>query len=363
MWRDSMTTSTETDSIANDGEDAFTNQQLAQMFNAGMHGDTKAPASAEATEDDGAKPGAPAEGGEAGDKPSATSTATAAPAATATMAPEGEATTDDKQPVIVAKDGVHTIDYSKLVEARDAAKVARDAEAAAKAEAESLREQLAAAKAAPSPAAAPAASAAPTEPEGSPFGEYDDDEQTLRKGVESIVSQRVQQEVERVLKAVDERLSPVQQSQQEAAHAQHFKAVYTAHPDANSIVESSEFAGWMGKQSSFVQEAMKGVLEKGTAEQVVELIGSYKAANQSAQPAQSSQQVAQPVATQAAAQKVVEQLKAPVPNSPTDIPGGRSGGGTLAERLSAMSEVELFNALNSGQVSEEQLNQYLSRKS
>ena len=64
-----------------------------------------------------------------------------------------------------------------------------------------------------------------------------------------------------------------------------------------------------------------------------------------------------------AAQKVVDQLKAPVPNSPSDIPGGRTGAGTLAERLEGMNEVALFNALNSGEITEQQLNQFLSRKS
>ncbi len=48
--------------------------------------------------------------------------------------------TDGEKPVILAKDGVHTIEYEKLVEARDEAKVAKE-------QARSLQEQLSAIKA------------------------------------------------------------------------------------------------------------------------------------------------------------------------------------------------------------------------
>lgn len=349
-----MTTSNETDSIASTGDDAaLTNDQLAQMFNTGMHGDTKAPASAAATEDEGAKPGAPAEEGEAAKQPEG--------------GDSGQKEPDPANTVIVAKDGKHTIEYTVLEKAREQ----RDSYKAA---AENATRQLAELQAQANARAD--AGKPPTQQDQlvqqaqevidqgidpSIFGDYS--EADLANGfaeLNRLTAEKVRAQVKaEVLQELRTEIAPFLERQKQNAESAHTNAILKAHPDVSSVLESTEFAGWVGRQPSYVQEAMTAVLDKGSAAQVVELLDSYKAATAT----QQSQKSSQAPAAQAAAQKVVGQLKPPIPSSPSDIPGGRSGAGTLAERLQGMSEVDVFNAVNSGEISEEQLSRYLSRKS
>lgn len=362
-----MTTSTnQTDSIASTGDDAaYTNDQLAQMFNTGMHGDTEASATAVKSEDEGAKPGAPADNGEATKKPD---DHTPAATAQAEAKAEEEPVIDPANTVLLAKDGKHTIDFSHLEKARKQSatyKAERDDALSQLAQLQAQAQARAEAGQAPTKQdqlvqQAQAAVEAGVDPEI--FGDFD--EQGIAKGIFELnrqTSEKLRAEVKaELMQELRAELAPVLQQHQQDATTAHVDAILKAHPEASSILESTEFAAWQGTQPSYVQDAMKAVLEKGSTQQVIELIGSYKAA---AQPSQSSQSASQSKATEAAAQKVVGQLKTPVPNSPSDIPGGTSGGGTLAERLSAMSEVELYNAVNSGEITEEQLNRFLSRKS
>lgn len=192
------------------------------------------------------------------------------------------------------------------------------------------------------------------------FGDYG--EEDLAKGFYELSrrsSEQMRAEVKaELMQELRAEIAPLLQRQQQDAASAHMNAILQVHPDLSSVLESTEFAGWVGKQPSYVQAAMSAVLDKGSSAQVVELLDSYKAAT-----TQQSQKTSQATTPQAAAQKVLEQLKPPVPSSPSDIPGGRSGAGTLAERLQSMSEVDVFNAVNSGEITEEQLNRYLSRKS
>lgn len=360
-----MTTSNETGSIVDNEGDEFTTQQLAQMFNTGMTGETKAADPVGSTEGEkGATPGAPAAGDVATSKqPDEGQARSKEPGVAAKE--EGEQGFDPANTVILAKDRKHTIDFSHLEKAREQ----RDS---FKAEAEEAKRQLAELQA--QAQARAEAGKQPTQQDQlvqqaqeaidkgidpSIFGDYS--EEALAKGFAELsrrTAEAVRAQVrEEVLQEVRAEIAPlIKQSQQDAATA-HVNTILQAHPDIASVLESTEFAEWMGKQPSYVQEAMAAVLDNGSAKQVVEVLDSYKASTQS------SQKTSQAPSPQAAAQKVVDQLKTPVPNSPSEIPGGHSGPGTLAERLQAMSEVDLFNALNSGEISQEQLNRYLSRKS
>lgn len=363
-----MTTSTnDTDSIADTGDDAgFSTGQLAQMFNTGMNGDTKVADPVDPTEENDAKPDASAGGGEPEKAPEGGQAAGADEAGKSTAEPEPDKQPDPANTVILAKDGKHTIDFSHLEKARQQ----RDS---FKAEAEEAKRQLAEmqeqAQARADAGQAPtkqdqlvhqAQAAIDAGVDPSVFGDFD--EEGLTKGIVEVTrrnSEKLRAELKvEVMQELRAEIAPLLQQQQQDALSSHVSAILQAHPAAPSILESTEFAEWKASHPSYVQTAMAEVLDKGSSKQVVELLDSYKAAD-----TQKSPEVAQPKATQAAAQKVVEQLKQPVPNSPTDIPGGRTGGGTLAERLGAMNEVDLFNAVNNGDISESQLNAYLSRKS
>ena len=100
------------------------------------------------------------------------------------------------------------------------------------------------------------------------------------------------------------------------------------------------------------------VQEGGTTEQVIELISNFKAATGATQTAAPGhKQAAQ------AAQEAISRVTAPVPASLSDIPGGRPGDVTLNDRMASMSEIEVFNAVNLGEISQAQLDAYLNRKS
>lgn len=222
--------------------------------------------------------------------------------------------TTEVQPVIMAKDGVHTIDYNKLVEAREA-------ERAAKAEAESLRAQLAAARTtapAPSPDAAPAAQpAVDASKEPVSFGTYDDKD--LATGVQVLIDRALTQ-----AKAEwDKTLTPLQVQAVERAHKEHLTTIYSAHPDAESIVVSREFEAWKASQPSFTRNAIEAVQDRGTAAQMVELLNSYRAARPATPspapapaPAPGKQTVAQ------RAEEAIAAAKDRTPNSLSDLPAG-----------------------------------------
>lgn len=257
--------------------------------------------------------------------PAASSSAAPAPAPVASPAP-APAPAADPDPattqVILAKDGVHTIGYEKLVEAREAERVAKAQAAAAEAEAERLRQELAQ-KSAQAPAASPAP--APKPGEDVDFGDFSDE--ALRKGIDATVAQRVEARVEAVkteLEAkVNEKLSVIEKQQQLEATSQHFKTIYDKHPDMDSILESRELEQWIESKPRFEQAAIKGVLEKGTAADVVELFDSFKATGKTAPPPPAPA----PAPAEDPAKKAADAIakaQAKPPTSLSEIPGATS---------------------------------------
>lgn len=350
-----MTTSTnETDSFDNGADDALSTAEMLRLLNAGLHGDTDVGASL--SEDEGAKPGAPASGN--GD-------ADIAPGSG--QGGGGQQEPDPANAVIVARDGVHQIPYEKLQEARDNERHWREQAQQAQQQLTELQAQA---------QARAEAGQAPTKrdelvqqvqeaiqdgADPSLFGDFS--EQGMADGVKKqaqIVFAdgiKARDDAVAAMKAELEQLrsqvAPVLQKQQQDHANTHVQGILTAHPDASSVLESQEFTAWKDSQPSYMQQAIGGVLNTGTTAEVIELLGNYKAATQKSQ-------ASNPARTAA---KAVQQLQVPVPNSPSDIPGGRAGASTFAERLAGLSDVELFNQLNTGAISQAQFDQFLSRKS
>ena len=186
----------------------------------------------------------------------------------------------------------------------------------------------------------------------------------MAAGIDKHVNNRVAAEVDAkvavaVKTAVDEALAPLRAKEQVASADAHVSAVLAAHPDAGSIAQSVELDDWIKAQPSYLQPAMRQVQEGGTTEQVIELISNFKAATGA------TQKTAAPSHKQAAqtAQEAISRVTAPIPASLSDIPGGRPGDVTLNDRMASMSEIDMFNAVNSGEISQAQLDAYLNRKS
>jgi len=181
------------------------------------------------------------------------------------------------------------------------------------------------------------------------FGDFSEKE--LAAGIEKYVDMRVDAKVEQRLK---EALAPFQQQQQVSAEQAHFTEIFTAHPDADSIYESKEFNDWRSAQPSFIRDAYNTVLQKGSAAQVIELLGLYKSANQS------TQEAAKPDAVKAAAQEAVKNAQTQVPHSLSDLPAGSPAGVSRDERIANMTPAQMIEEMSTW--TEEQREQYLNRR-
>lgn len=285
-------------------------------------------------------------------------------AAAATVA-EGEI--DPAKAVVMAKDGVHTIPYEKLVEARNAEKQWKaQAEAAQQREQEAQQQlatlqQQAQARAdagiAPSKTdnqIAVAEAAIANGVDASIFGDFSDE--AMAKGIKALVEQQV---AARVDASVKQALQPLQAKEAINAEQAHFNAIFEKHPDAESLVESKELADWMNGQPSFVRNACQTVLQQGTAQEIIELFDRFKQAT-------GTQQIAAPAAetktdARQVAKQVIANTQAQPPASLSDFPAGRPGAAaTQQEAMAAMDSQSLLDHMQG--MSPEQIEQFLNRR-
>ena len=262
--------------------------------------------------------------------------------------------------VIVAKDGKHTIPYEKLVEARNGEKEWKQKFDAAQ---QQLAELQANAQERKDHGVAPtvqdnqadlAQQAIDQGVDPAIFGDFD--EKGLTEGIQKLVDMRVSAMVQQKL---DTALAPMHEehrsARQQSAEQAHFNAIFTAHPDAESIIESKEFNDWLSHQPSITRNAYNTVLDKGSASDVVELLGLYKSGTQ---PTQTSVQQ-QSDAVRAAAMQAVNKAPTKVPHSVTDFPSGNPTGQSNDERLGNLSGPELLAEMSNW--TPEQIDAYYAR--
>lgn len=230
--------------------------------------------------------------------------------------------------VILAKDGIHTIPFEKLTEARAAEQHWKEVAA-------QMQAQLEAAKAQPPAAQAPAAQAGETPPaiDADLFGDFS--EEALRSGVEKVVEARVAAVTANLEARFAAALEPIQSKAALTETEAHFQAIEGKHPDFESVAQSQELAGWIAKQPSFAQAGYNAVLQQGTAAQVVELLDTYKAATGALTPPPAGQDTAAVAAAHAAIAKA--QAKGAAPMSLSDIPSGSTVNHNPAEAMLEMS--------------------------
>ena len=231
---------------------------------------------------------------------------------------------------IASKSGAYTIPYEQLAKAREQAK-------AFATENEQLKAQLNAAQAAnlaqaqsqaqdradaglvatsgdDNLAAAQQAVADGIDPEL--FGDFS--EEGIAKGVKALVAQGVQQAI-----------APLMQERQAAAQhtavTSHYGAIYAAHPDADELAQSAEFASWCNSLPGFARAAVDQTLTHGDAAGVVDVFNTFKA---SARTASAGSKVQQAIA---AAQGTTS-----VPTSLSELTGQASSGNP-AEQIAAMA--------------------------
>lgn len=267
-----------------------------------------------------------------GEPPAATPAPTPAPAPAEPPAPTPapapvEAPAPTPAPVITAKDGVHTLPFKVLEDSREAEKAAKAEAARLLAEVEALRKAQATAAPAATPAPTPAPAPAVDKVD---FGDFSDE--AVAKGIEKAVELRVNAHVAALNATIDskvaEKLTPLQKSAEDQAVRDHFEPIYKAHPNMDSMLESTEFADWQKSQPGYVRASIDAVLKQGTATEVIELFDSFKKAfdktpppapTPSATPAAPAADAATE-AQRKAAEAVAKAKNAP-PSSLSEIPG------------------------------------------
>lgn len=253
--------------------------------------------------------------------------------------------------VVLAKDGVHTISYDKLVQARDAARTAQTEAQALASQLEAANQKLAELQAqaqaradagqAPTQTDANAAAAQAAVDAGidpAIFGDFSPE--AMAKGV----AQLVQAQVAASMANIDAKLKPIEQQNAQSAQEAHLAAIYGAHADADSIVESQEFAAWKDAQPSVVRAALDQVLDKGSASQVIEVFDAFKAASGQAKPNNTPAASAGQVSPAEAAKAAIAKAAPPIPASLSDIPGGRIATTNVSEAMETMSPAEQYRA-------------------
>lgn len=243
---------------------------------------------------------------------------------------------DEETPVVLARDGKNTIPYEKLVEAREEAK-------AAKAEREALMQEMESIKAMLAEKDAPKTEQAEHEagPVADELQDLKDQLADLPEVIEFVErytgSQLKQVEMLKAqIEALTAQIEPIRKTEQTRVVEDHFRAITTAHADADKIVESPEFVEWKGKQPSFTQEAYDAVLERGTAQQVIELFSAFKGATGWGKTDATAGDTAAP-----------RTVKVNTPKSLSDIPAGTTSPHDEAEALTQMSQTgRLFKMMN-----------------
>ena len=267
------------------------------------------------------------------------------------------ATTEAGEPanaVVMARDGKHTIPYETLVKHREG-------EQHWKAQAEAAQQQLADLQA--QAQARADAGTAPTKTDnmvataeaaieaGADVGIFGDfSEEALAKGIATLVAQQVQARVNAALE-------PLATKQAKDAAAAHYDAIYSKHPDADSIAQSTEFAAWVNAQPSAVRNAYWGLFDAktgGTAEEIVEVFDAFKAVST---PNPNTPAAADP---KAAASAAVAAAKATPPASLSSIPGARVEGASELDRAADMSGPDMLEATKN--MSPAQIEAWLDRQ-
>lgn len=256
--------------------------------------------------------------------------------------------------VVLAKDGKHTIPFERLQETREQVQQYKQ-------QVEQLTAQLAAQQTPGNNQVAQqnaAVAEALIEASGNNadvmamFGDFS--EEAIAKGVNALVNQRVSEQVQVM---IDQAIAPFKQQQNLSAEQQHFAYIGSTHPDYESIPESQEFQAWKDAQPSFIRSAYDDVLNKGNAEQVVELLSLYKSQNNVGQKADT------PAPTQAMVEKAkqaVQNAPSKVPHSVTDLPAGSPAGLSADERLSNLNGPELLAEMENW--NPDQVDAFISRR-
>lgn len=229
------------------------------------------------------------------------------------------------EPVVLAKDGKHTIPFAELEETRERARYW-----------ESKALELAQLKA--------------DEPITKPEPRIDiktlrkQSQDALLEGDADLASELSAKADDEVLRIANENalklIEPYQKREQESAVTRHFESIRAAHSDFDSIIDSGAIAEWVEKQPSIVKATYQSVLDQGNSQQVIELFDIYKGQTEKPSPVVVTDE------KEAIARKAGEAIanaKSAVPTSLTDLPSGSRAANDEAEAIRNMDGMNLID--------------------
>lgn len=262
-----------------------------------------------------------------------------------------EVTTDtaktEDEPVVQAKDGKNTIPYSELEKARADAKhweqVAHENEELAKRLQEAKEKD---------------AETGSTQAQEDVLASIREDYPALADAMEKAIDAKVNAK----LGEFSQTLKPTLEVTEDTLRERHFAAITEAHADFEDLLDSGKLADFVKAQPAFLRPELERVMEKGTAQEIIDMLGMYKEKNPvtpppaDTTPKPSKEDLAK--AAEAAIQKAKSE-KSAVPNSLSDVPAGGVPASEELGSLDTLSDVGLLNAMMS--MTPDKVNEKLAR--
>lgn len=273
-----------------------------------------------------------------------------------------QATDDDppaepeEKPVIMAKDGVHTIEYEKLEEAREKAKLYKEKSESQDEKINSLQETVDALTAAKEDPTDDGAAQEAIEA----LKDLQDNDPEVYKAVQAMLEAKDKTFDDKLTDLEDrlaKALEPIQESAEDNAVDSHFNDIFEAHNDHEELlVEDGPVDQWIAKQPSFMQTSMNAVMENGGTQDVIDLVTQYKDANPvETPPEKASDSDAKEIADKAAEAVKAAKEKTTVPNSLSEVPAGTKAHHDENEALLNMNgqkQIQKFANMSSNDILE-----------
>jgi len=252
----------------------------------------------------------------------------AEPAAAAPAEPASEPAPKEPEPaadpVILAKDGVHTIPFEKLVEARteaSTAKTALEEQIRKNAELQAALDKLATAQNAEVEGEATAEdTAAILDEVRKEFPDLVTAFETMLDKERAVYTAKIDAQAQEIT-ALKSDIAPVKEQAEKDDRAAHFDEVRKEHKDLDAIVAGEELGTWIESQPEILQKGYVEIINNGSAADVVTMLKTFKAATGYQPPAGDTAGQGKEADGQTAA-GVKPEVKRPIPTSLSEIPAG-----------------------------------------
>lgn len=104
----------------------------------------------------------------------------------------------------------------------------------------------------------------------------------IAEAVKTLVDSKLNKTVSQVEQVVTNRVQPIEQNIAQESARQHIERIRAAHPDVIAIMESGDLVNWIQTLPAVQQEGAIYIYNRGTADQIIELLNTYKSARRGA---------------------------------------------------------------------------------